>query len=256
MIWADEIALVLERAGRAHRNDPVECFVKRNHADHVDGAQRADAGARRVAGHFNFRAAHASGFVEHQHDGRGLFRRRLGAHRQHFLERRLGFLGKLGVAVARDKNQSAARVDVSLERQVLVRGKFVIGIIVEQDRVPIPRRPIHRESRDCFHVDVGLFQGVEQRRGSFVAARDVQHVRPAHRNRARHEDLLGAGAGNVHFQKVDAAARDPRFQIDHVAARRQIRRRRGDFLALGRHPDARLHRAAAVETKRHRETFS
>ena len=73
----DEFALVLERAGRAHRNHPVERFVEGNDADHIDGAQRLDAGAGRVAGHFDFRAAHASGFVQHQDDGGGLFRRRL-----------------------------------------------------------------------------------------------------------------------------------------------------------------------------------
>ena len=67
----------------------------------------------------------------------------------------LGSSGELGIAVARDEDQSAARVHVSFDRQVLVRGKIVIGIIVQQDRIPILPRMSHRESRGHFHIHVG-----------------------------------------------------------------------------------------------------
>ena len=90
----------------------------------------------------------------------------------------------------------------------------------------------HREGRRHFHVHFGALQRLQQRDGSFVAARNVEHARPAHRHGLRNQYLLGAGAGDVHFHQVHAALGNPRFEIHNIAAGLQIRFRGSDFLAL------------------------
>ncbi len=253
---ADQIALVLKISGRPHGDHPVKSFVKRNDANLIDGTKCLDAGARRFAGHLDFRAAHASGLVQHEHNRGGFFRRRRGADRQHLLERRLRFLRELGIAVTGDKNQAAARVDIFFQSRIFIGGKFVIRIIIEQNGVPVPHSMIHGESRRRFDVHLRPLQRRQQRRGRLVAACNVEHTRPPHRHGLREQHLLGPGARDVHLHQIHAALGDLRLNIHSIVATVQIRLRRSDFMTLRSNPDARRNRARAVNLQGQHELFA
>jgi len=122
-----------------------------------------------------------------------------------FSKRRLGLLRKLGIAVPGDEDQPSAGINVSFDGLIFVRGKFVIGIIVQHDRIPITAGMNHWNSVCQFDIDFGALERLKKRRGGLFAARNVEHVGTAYRPRpAKRVTCSPVAPRDVHFHKADS----------------------------------------------------
>jgi len=132
----------------------------------------------------------------------------------------------------------------------------VVGIIIQQDSIPVPSPGSHRKARRRFHVHLRQLQSFQQRRGKLVAARNVKHTGPAHGHGLR--ETIPARLRRWRYapplnsrRSRRCAPPHPPHCCRHVSPPSPIR-----SPGLRSNPDARRNRARAIHLQRQREPFS